>query len=258
MANRLVNTALGAFLALLSGCTPDAISELRSDSRILQAFLEAGSPEQKVFLYSLDPGTGQPLPIQGAVEIRMGDETWELQRSGAHYETVAGARPLPYQTEGLLRAISGGREVLARFRTPGPVSPQLISALSFSVDPLDPAANAFAVSWTPVPGYEYVARLDALNTAAGAIPFEQGGGEFAQRFSGPFPNPSIVLRNTDFAFYGAHELRIVAIPPEYRDLYFFNPEGPGGLIREAPSNVTGGEGFVAAVSSFRLNLSVNP
>jgi len=242
---------------VLVGCRPD-IGEMRSRVVVLNSVLRAGGTIQEVHVFTLSDDGSRQIALNGDVSLHAGSTEIHFARQGDRFITLTGEPVLPFQTAGVVRHTLNGRTTEARFRTPGPLIPVLQSVPEFSVNPALPLAPVYAISWTPLTGYEYVASLEELDQNPDPIPFPFESGLFTQRFSGPFLAGSIILRANDFRFFGKHRLRIIAIDQEYRDIHFHTPVNADGTLRPGVSNVENAEGYVTAVSQLEVVLDILP
>lgn len=249
-----------AFIVLICavGCTDGDIAELRENTFILQSVINAGEAYQEVTLRTFDGTTGEEVPANGIARLHTSAGTLLLSGSAGHFQTPENAPPVPFDEMGTVTCEAGGRILSGRFHAPPELSVTGSGPTVFPIDTDVPQQSAFVISWSDIPANEYVVTLRCLEESPVLIPFAGQGGQFNQRFAGPQIDNGMILRNNDFLYYGQHELKVTAINPEYRDVFFYSPGGTGSLLQQGISNISGGSGFVTAVSSFVLLLTATP
>jgi len=242
----------------LVGCATSDVEDMRSNTFVMNAIIHAGDSVQRARVLTFDAESGESVPAEGALLLFNGEEWLTMVQEDGLFQTPAGSGDFEFETLGRIVFESDGTRLEADFTTPPPLNLLSSGPTSFSIDPNFPDLLVFAMAWTFLPGYEYVAQLIPNDPDGGEIPFEATGGLFSSRFSGPFVANSLALRSNDFRNYGLHTLHITAIDGPYRDIHFYNPVSPLGELNQGISNVQGGFGWVDAVTGFDIELMILP
>ena len=124
-------------------------------------------------------------------------------------------------------------------------------------DPENVTNHAGLVQWTSPNAdlYSFVVKLE--NLEQNPIEINQSPtGQFQNRFSGPQLEPFLNLLKSDFQYLGNHKLTIYAIDRQFEQMFFFDAADLRGVLQNGPENVNGGNGFVAGVSRFNIEIFI--
>jgi hypothetical protein len=150
-----------------------------------------------------------------------------------------------------------GSDVNASVVIPDDIHSVVGEALTYTIDLQQPERLAFQVIWNEVTDHSYILTLENVEESPIAIPFaDVEGGRFAAQFDGPYSSTVANLLATDFKYYGLHKLKVYAIDKNYESFFFFNPANASNLVKSGLTNITGGKGFLAGVSSFTIDLNL--
>lgn len=155
-----------------------------------------------------------------------------------------------------LEILAEKRNTSARIEVP----PQLeINQVSAQVIPIDEASTGqpiFTVLWQNNIG---TTQLLVLEEESGIeIPFTVPSGQFSSSFNGPVPGQGATLFDTDFEFYGEHNLLIYAVPESYEEAFFYRPDPLNGALNAFPDNVYNGSGFIYGATKIEIPLTISP
>lgn len=155
-----------------------------------------------------------------------------------------------------LEILAEKRNTSARIEVP----PQLeVNQVSAQVIPIDEASTGqpiFTVLWQ---NNIATTQLLVLEEESGVeIPFTVPSGQFSSSFNGPVPGQGATLFDTDFEFYGEHNLLIYAVPEAYEEAFFYRPDPLNGGLNAFPDNVYNGSGFIYGATKIEIPLTISP
>jgi hypothetical protein len=154
-----------------------------------------------------------------------------------------------------ISVVVSGRELSATTKIPFPINFLSISDQTVLVDETDPGQLVFECSWLAHEGYEYVFVMDTPTGAPDLIDFGVPAGNFGSIHQLPTDKTILRIYDTDFSYYGGHELHIYKIDEAYSDLFRYTP-GLNHNAYNAPDNVLGGSGYLTGVSKVSIALEV--
>jgi hypothetical protein len=233
---------------------------MRADEVIVTGVLKTGEEVSGIEVFHVaDQSSGTKLPISNAnltLTNANGDSFSLVAENGSY--SIAGSEALiqpgaTYQFAGK----ADGSDVKSVVVIPDDILSEVGGTLTYTIDLQQPERLAFQVIWNEVVDHSYILTLENVEESPIAIPFvDIEGGRFATQFDGPYSSTVANLLATDFKYYGHHKLKVYAIDKNYESFFFFNPANTSNLVKSGLTNITGGRGFLAGVSSFTIDLNL--
>ncbi|MDZ4823183.1 MAG: hypothetical protein SH856_06975 [Flavobacteriales bacterium] len=128
---------------------------------------------------------------------------------------------------------------------------------TFTVDPDNPNEAAFFLNWNDVAGHSFILKLENLEENPSPLPYAESG-LFETYYGLPVLGSNAIMVANFFSHYGHHRLTVYCIDRQYEEIFFYSPSDFRNLVTEGPTNIQGGKGFFTGVSSFIVDLYVNP
>lgn len=246
-------------IVVSSGCDRETLSDLRKNTPVLTAVLEAGNSTAEARLFSIsDDSNTLPTAISTAqvtIENPEGQST-ALQFNGELYRSAQGEIELNPETTYTIKANTGEEELIAYCKIPPTITLINASNTTFTVNTNSLGSPAFLLTWNTLDSekYSYLLTLENLESNPLEIPFSVPSGNFSNQFSGPWELSGATIYDTDFRYYGHHRLKIMAIDKSVESIYFYGPADLRGLLQNGPDNIIGGRGYVFGITSFTVDL----
>ena len=111
-------------------------------------------------------------------------------------------------------------------------------------------------SWDDDDDLSHVLSLDVTEDDPSLIPFDVPSGNFAANYRFPLTGQGATLLNTDFEYYGEHNLTIYGLDQQYEALFFYQPGEAGVIIDDGPENVEGGAGYLVGLTRVKVALEL--
>jgi hypothetical protein len=102
--------------------------------------------------------------------------------------------------------------------------------------------------------YEFAVQLQCVETQPAMITGALAN--FSLNHSSPQVIKRIELTMDDFSYFGSHELTISVLNEPMVNVFFFDPSDIRGLLKNGPDNVEGGNGFIATLSSYTVQIEI--
>lgn len=213
---------------------------LANESAVLDiAYLEGNGAPQIEEAY-LESEGGQIIPLQLIDGQLRGDEN-DLISANTLYT---------------LEILAEKRNTSARIEVPPQLEINQVSAQMIPIDEASTGQPIFTVLWQNNIG---TTQLLVLEEESGIdIPFTVPSGQFSSSFNGPVPGQGATLFDTDFEFYGEHNLLIYAVPESYEEAFFYRPDPLNGALNAFPDNVYNGSGFIYGATKIEIPITISP
>lgn len=250
------------FIAMifLSACNEQVIREtivvdgkLYTNERISDIHLSVVRSEGDVFL-------GQ-FPLSGA-EVSLLSEAGELipleespSIQGKYLDPVLQRVVLSGETY-TLQVRWEGKEAKAMATIPPELELLQVSTTTIPINPDSPNEPIFTVIWDDDDDLSHVLSLNVTEDSPSEIPFDVPSGNFDANYRFPLTGQGATLLNTDFEFYGEHNLTIYGLDQEYEALFFYQPGEAGVIIDDGPENIVGGAGYFVGLTRVKVALDL--
>lgn len=240
----------------VSACRPDA-----SEGTITVRALLAENQQAELFVAVVKDFEERPLLPGARVTLTEENGTVWLMEAGDDepnvYRHPAGQAVIQAGTNYRIEVTQDGHFATAEAFVPEPINLVQVSTTQIPVNAMSTGQPIFTVLWTNDPLRSKVLVLQEPQGAQ-EIPFNVPSGNFAMQYRLPVPGSGTTLFDTDFKFYGTHELEIYSIDKAFEALFFYTPAEGGRRLTSGPSNVQGGAGFVAGASKTVLTIEILP
>ena len=173
------------------------------------------------------------------------------------YSISADLAPLSPGAYAAVRVEVDGAVLSAETTLPQEIEILGINSHEFVADPGSSGVPTLFVEWNDEEEMLYVLSLDTLGTDPHPeIPFTSGGGNFDLFFNLPVTGATQSLWDTDFGYYGLHQLTVYAIPEAYEQLYLYPSENFTENLLASPDNIENGSGYLTSVSKTVVSILV--
>jgi hypothetical protein len=134
--------------------------------------------------------------------------------------------------------------------------PSVIENVIVQRDTLNSLQNeSTTIEWDISPDeYEFAVQLECIETQPVRIPGPPAN--FILNHTSPQVSKNIQLTIDDFSYFGSHELIISVLNEPMVDVFFFDPSDIRGLLKNGPDNIEGGNGFIATLSSYTVQIEI--
>lgn len=240
----------------LSACRPDDATPTITVSALL---VEGQQAEVRVT--AMNDFNEQKLDQDARVLLTQeGGSTWLLEAIDEDpfvYRHPAGEAVIQSGSTYRVEVTHGDRQAIGEAAVPSSIELVQVSATEIPINAASTGQPIFTVLWAA--DLER-SKLLVLNEPEGAqeIPFNVPSGNFATQYRLPIPGSGTTLFDTDFKYYGVHELEIYAIDKAYESLFFYTPSEGGARLTRGPSNIQGGAGFFTGAARTTLVIEILP
>lgn len=231
------------------------------DVVVLQGVLFEGEDIHQMVLESVNPlsQNEQSTGIAGAsLSIAGAGQTVTLVESEDESGLYIGPSGMLTTFSGqtyTIEAVVDGEVIASEVTMPTPIQFTDIGETTIQINELSPGEQVFDLAWVEAEGYEYVFVLQDPEGTPEVIGFDNPGGNFDLVHGLPTEKTFLNIYASDFAYYGEHELEIIKVDSAFADVFRYAP-GISHSVFSGPDNVDGGTGYVAAVSSVKITLTV--
>lgn len=180
----------------------------------------------------------------------------ELEGMNGLYSDVNGEMAIEAGASYSIAISKGDEELFASTQVPESIGLVQSSATSIPVNPASTGQPIYSIFWTQVEGFTHVLTLDVQEEAPVGIPFSVSSGNFNQQYSFPVTGQGTTIFDTDFFYFGTHQLTVYAISEEYDAIFFYQNGAGGEQITEGPDNIEGGSGYFTSASKLEVELEI--
>ena len=245
---------------LFSTCKTEEVDEMRQNEVIVTGVLKAGEAVSGIEVFHMvDQSSATKVSIidAGLTLTNAAGESFSFVAENGSYSIVGSEGLILPNSAYRFAGTADGSEVKASVVIPEDIHSVVGETLSYTIDLQQPERLAFQIIWNELADHSYILTLENVEESPISIPFvDVEGGRFDAQFDGPYSSTVANLLATDFMYYGHHKLKVYAIDKNYERFFFFNPANASNLVKSGLTNIAGGKGFLAGVSSFTIDLNV--
>lgn len=233
-------------------------SDPQDNSYVLTGVFDAGSEVHQVRLQHI--GLTTEAVTNAQVECWFEGSSIAMTPSAVEpgvYEISSDVLPLSEGDYAGIRADIGDITLRGETTLPNNLGTIGSNTLAFEADLGSTGVPTIHLDWENQIGVLFVLQLDTVGPDPHLpIPFANGGGNFELFFNLPLTSPNQTLWDTDFGYYGLHQLTVYAIPDAYEQLFLYPSENFTENLLASPDNIENGSGYLTSVSKTVINITV--